>query len=156
MVIKFSDGKESACNTGDLGSTPGSGRSPGVGKSNPLQYSCLGNPMDTGTWQNSTSYFNIILHFCFYSLCDTQRSSTAKWLKSHPLLLFPVIRDWTKQNKAIPSTKEIFLIWVHIQTSSACQLPKSLTLYCSQMKPIKIVSWLAILTWQSWHPSSNK
>ena len=36
--------KESACNAGDLGSIPGSGRSPGEGNGNPLQYSCLENP----------------------------------------------------------------------------------------------------------------
>ena len=41
-----SDGKESACNAGDLGSILGSGRSPGEGNCNPLQYSCLGNYMD--------------------------------------------------------------------------------------------------------------
>ena len=41
-----SDGKESACNAGDPGSIPGSGRSPGEGNGNPLQYSCLGNLMD--------------------------------------------------------------------------------------------------------------
>ena len=34
----------------DVGSIPGSGRSPGEGNGNPLQYSCLGNPMDRGTW----------------------------------------------------------------------------------------------------------
>ena len=45
-----SDGKESTCNTGDLGPIPGSGRSPGVGNGNPLQYSCLENPMDGGAW----------------------------------------------------------------------------------------------------------
>ena len=39
-----SDGKESACNAGDLGSIPGLVRSPGVGHDNPLQYSCLENP----------------------------------------------------------------------------------------------------------------
>ena len=38
-------------NAGDLGSFPGSGRSPGEGNSNPLQYSCLKNPMDRGAWQ---------------------------------------------------------------------------------------------------------
>ena len=42
-------GKESACNAGDLGSIPGSRRSPGEGNGNPLQYSCLKNPMDRGT-----------------------------------------------------------------------------------------------------------
>ena len=42
--------KESACNAGDPGSTPGLGRSPGEGNGNPLQYSCLENPMDKGAW----------------------------------------------------------------------------------------------------------
>ena len=46
-----SDGKEFACNTGDLGSIPGSGRSPGEGNGYPLQYSCLGNPLDREAWQ---------------------------------------------------------------------------------------------------------
>ena len=45
-----SDGKESACNTGDPGPIPGSGRSPGEGNVNPLQYSCLGNFMHRGAW----------------------------------------------------------------------------------------------------------
>ena len=43
-----SDGKAYAYNAGDLGSIPGSGRSSGEGNGNPLQYSCLENPMDTG------------------------------------------------------------------------------------------------------------
>ena len=43
-----SNGKESACNTGDPDLTPGSGRSPGGGHGNPLQHSCLENPMDRG------------------------------------------------------------------------------------------------------------
>ena len=45
-----SDGKESACNAGDPGSIPGSGRSPGEVNGNPLQYSCLENSMDRGVW----------------------------------------------------------------------------------------------------------
>ena len=45
-----SDGKESACNMGDPGSIPGSGRYPGEGSGNLLQYSCLKNPMDKGAW----------------------------------------------------------------------------------------------------------
>ena len=45
-----SDCKESACKAEDLGSIPGYGRSPGEGNGNPLQYSCLENPMDRGTW----------------------------------------------------------------------------------------------------------
>ena len=45
-----SDGKASACNVGNMGLIPGSERSPGEGNGNPLQYSCLENPMDGGVW----------------------------------------------------------------------------------------------------------
>ena len=48
-------GKESACSAGDLGSIPGSGRSPAEGNGNPLQYSCLENPVDRGAWQATVS-----------------------------------------------------------------------------------------------------
>ena len=43
--------KESACNAGDADSISGSGRSPGEGHGNSLQYSCLGNSKDRGAWQ---------------------------------------------------------------------------------------------------------
>ena len=46
-----SNGKVSAYNAGDLGLIPGLGRFPGEGNGNPLQYSCLENPMDGGAWQ---------------------------------------------------------------------------------------------------------
>ena len=45
-----SDGKASACNAGDPGSIPESGRSPGEGNDNSLKHSCLENPMDRGAW----------------------------------------------------------------------------------------------------------
>ena len=45
-----SDSKEPASNAGDAGSILGSGRSPGKGNGNPLQYPCLENPMDRGAW----------------------------------------------------------------------------------------------------------
>ena len=54
QVLDFpggSDGKASAYNAGDLGSIPGLGRFPGEGNGNPLQYSCLENPMDGGAWE---------------------------------------------------------------------------------------------------------
>ena len=54
LVLGFlgdSDSKASACNVGDTGSIPVLERSPGEGNSNPLQYSCLENPMDRGAWQ---------------------------------------------------------------------------------------------------------
>ena len=49
-----SDGKESTCHARasvDMGLASGSGRFPGEGNGDPLQYSCLGNPMDRGAWQ---------------------------------------------------------------------------------------------------------
>ena len=49
-LLQGSEVKASACSVGDLGSIPGSGRSPGEGNGNPLQYSCLENPMDRGIW----------------------------------------------------------------------------------------------------------
>ena len=50
---RSSVGKESACNAGDQGLIPGSGRSPGERNGNPLQYSCLENPMNRGAWQTT-------------------------------------------------------------------------------------------------------
>ena len=53
IILDFlggSDGKASVYNAGDLGSIPESGRFPGEGNGNPLQYSCLENPMDGGAW----------------------------------------------------------------------------------------------------------
>jgi len=46
-----SNGKESACDVGDLGLIPGLGKSPGQGDDNPLHYSCLENSMDRGAWR---------------------------------------------------------------------------------------------------------
>ena len=43
--------QETACNAGNVDSIPGLGRSPGEGNGNPLQNSCLGNPVDRGAWQ---------------------------------------------------------------------------------------------------------
>ena len=51
-----SDGKEPACNSGDLGSIPGLGRSHGEGNGNPLQYSCLENSMDRGDWRSTVHW----------------------------------------------------------------------------------------------------
>ena len=53
VVKKKKKGKKSACSTVDTGLIPGLGRSPGEGNGNPLQYSCLGNPMVRGGWQST-------------------------------------------------------------------------------------------------------
>ena len=77
-----SEGKASACKAGDLGSIPGSGRSPGEGNDNPLWFSCLENPIDGETWcrlqfagltksqtRLSDFTFTYLLAFCIYPLC---------------------------------------------------------------------------------------
>ena len=74
-----SEVKASACNAGDLGSTPGLGRSPGERNGNPLQYSCLENPIDREAWWailhwgSKESDTTERLHFtlCDFSLFDT-------------------------------------------------------------------------------------
>ena len=57
-----SDGKESVCSVGDLGSIPGLGRSPGEGNGNLLQYSCLENSMDGRTWWATVHVVTKSLH----------------------------------------------------------------------------------------------
>ena len=57
-----SDGKESAYNVGVPGSIPGSGRSPGVGNGNPLQYACLENSMDRGAWWAAVKVLHRVGH----------------------------------------------------------------------------------------------
>ena len=56
------DGKESTCNAGDPGLIPGWGRSPGEGNDNPLQYSCLGNPLDRGAWWSTIQGSQTVRH----------------------------------------------------------------------------------------------
>ena len=50
VLLWWLSGKESTCNAGNLGLIPELERAPGEGNGNPLQYSCLGNPMDRGVW----------------------------------------------------------------------------------------------------------
>ena len=82
-------GKESTCNEGDLGSIPGLGRSPGKGKGYPLQYSCLENSMDRGTWQATVhgvakswiqlSDFTFTFHFHALEKAMATLSSVLAW-----------------------------------------------------------------------------
>ena len=58
-----SDNKESSCNVEDLGSIPGSGRSSGEGNGYPLQYSCLENPIDRGSWWAALSMISWIWRY---------------------------------------------------------------------------------------------
>ena len=74
-LLGGSDGKDSACNVGDPGLIPGSGRSPGEGNGNPLQYSSLGNPMDRGAWWAT-------VHGVTKSWTRLKRLSTYTYVKS--------------------------------------------------------------------------
>ena len=56
MALVIKNPPANAGDTGDTGSIPGSGRSPGGGHGNPLQYSCLKNPMDKGSWQSTVHW----------------------------------------------------------------------------------------------------
>ena len=86
------DGKASACNVGDPGSIPGSGRSPGDGNGNPLQCSCLENPMDRRVWQatvHGLAEFDMTEQLSFpfpflWCVCP------AVGLLGHMAVLFPV------------------------------------------------------------------
>ena len=84
-----SDGKESTCNVGDLGLSPGSGRSPVEGNGNPLQYCCLENPMDGGAWWAAVhgvakswtrlSDFTFTFHFHALEKAMATHSSVLAW-----------------------------------------------------------------------------
>ena len=76
-----SEVKASACNAGDLGLIPGLGRSPGEGNGNPLQYSCLENPMDGGAWWatvHGVAKSQTRLSDFTYSLCNNKQGDNAQ------------------------------------------------------------------------------
>ena len=83
-----SEGKESACNSGDPGSIPGLGRSSGEGNGNPFQYSCLENPMDGGAWRATVPWgrneSDTIdrLHFHFHFTTSHAIQDTEQWVYS--------------------------------------------------------------------------
>ena len=87
-----SAGKEFACNEGDLGSIPGLGRSPGEGKSHPLQYSGLENHIDSivhRVLKSRTQLSNFHFHFHIYILLCVLHA-THKLLQSCPTLCNPM------------------------------------------------------------------
>ena len=80
-------GRESACNAGDLGSIPGLERSPREGNGNPLQYSCLENPIDRGVWQATVHGVTRVRHdlvHCFKLWWET--SLVAQMVKCLPVM----------------------------------------------------------------------
>ena len=110
------DSIESACSAGDPGSIPGSGRSPGAGNGNPLQYSCPENPMDRGAWQaivpwNHEASAMIVTDFIFLGSKITTDSDCSHEIKR--CLLFGR-RAMTKLYTILKSRDVTLLIKVHI------------------------------------------
>ena len=77
---RWLSGKESTCDAGDSGLIPGSERSPGVGNGNPLQYSCLGNPMDRGVWWATSPWG----HKSVGRDWETKTTMTLRRILTHP------------------------------------------------------------------------
>ena len=90
------DGKESACNVGDLGLIPGSERSLGEGNGNPSQYSCLENSMDRGTWraivhgiaESGMNEWPLSLSYAVHYILVTYLLYNWRFISLNPLYLF--------------------------------------------------------------------
>ena len=102
---------ESACNAGDVGLIPGSGRSPGEGNGNPLQYSCLENSMDGGAWQ--TRVHGIAKR-------QTQWSNTFYLLGSYLLLHSLILPSFLSKN---PKRAELILRGLQPYRPEHCSYP---------------------------------
>ena len=118
-----SDGRESARYAGDPGLIPRSGRPPGGGHSNPLQYSCLENPMDRGAW---------------WATVHGVAQSRTRLSDSH--LHFPVLRTWCSychgpRPVLDGGAKILQAIWPKKETECPLQLPEK-TLDFSSVRPV--------------------
>ena len=142
-----SDGKESACNAGDLGSSPGSGKSPGEGNGYPLQYVCLGNPMDRGTWWATVygaakSWIQLSdYHYRFLSCISHQFSSVQSL--SH-VWLFATL--WTAAAIALNKLFSADVLWFPIQNTGVVTVLvlHSCGWFISVRELIEHYSWLAV------------
>ena len=81
--------KNPPASAGDVGLIPGSGRSPGEGNANPLQYSCLGNPMDRGAWRAITH--GVIKSRTWLSMQQQHQASRRPRLAFNQCLIFPFV-----------------------------------------------------------------
>ena len=80
LSTQWLSSKESTCNQGDMGSIPVLGRSPGGGHGNPLQYSCLGSPMDRGAWQTTVHKVKKRIQLKWLSTQHKYRVSQGVWV----------------------------------------------------------------------------
>ena len=133
-----SDGKVSICNAGDPGSIPGLGRSPGEGNDNPLQYSCLENPMDRGAWlaivHRVAKSWTRLGDFTFFlslyeDLQGPSRTNTKKNSKNKkkPDVLF-IIGDWNAKVASQEITGETGKFGIGVQNEAR----QRLTEFCQE------------------------
>ena len=109
-----SDGKDSACIVGDSGSIPGLGGSPGEGHGNPLQYSCLENPMDREAWW--AAVYGVAKSWtCLKQLSTTQHRN----LNNFPRVSLNKARD-TGSNQGSLGWVVMTALWVSIFKSMVC------------------------------------
>ena len=109
--------KTSPANVGNMGSIPGSGRSPGEGNGNPFQYSCLGNLMDSGTWQAT-------VHGIAESETTEQLSNNNLTSPSH-FWLHSILQLVGKQKVKVKSESEVAQSCPTLFDPMDCSLPGS-------------------------------
>ena len=139
-------GKESACNARDPGKIPGSGRSPGKGKGNPLQYSCLGNPIDRGAWQTTV-----------HGVAKSQTQLSDKTTKTH--MFDPIFRTEVATGDTQCQIVAHLLSW----TSVIPYTPSILNSQGDEWGPLPIDSyglktvckWLCALNQPLWCPNPS-
>ena len=100
-----SDGKESACSAGDLGLISGSRRSPGEGNGNPLQHSCLENPMDRGAWWAAVYGVTHTYKHIQYAYFQAFKQTKTPYYSYYLIALFPFS---FKNNVDIFTTQDLF------------------------------------------------
>ena len=122
-----SDGKESACHSGDLGLIPESGRSLGEGNGYPLWYTCLGNPTDRGGWRGPQSMGHkqsdmteqltlSLLKSCLHWWCLDETAYFVKWECLH-LTMFSVHEDmvtWVETWPGLCPRKLRAFVWMSV------------------------------------------
>ena len=125
-------GKEPACNVGDTGLIPGLGKSPGGGNGNPLQYSCLENPMDRRAWQAT-------IHRVTLSRTELKQLSTGQHPCSMPtwLRFLSINRCWFCQKPFLHLLKWSCDFYSPIFLNSQCSFINICVAFCF----LKIAIW---------------
>ena len=135
-----SDDKASAYNVGDPDSIPGSGRSPGEGNGNPLQYSCLENPMDGGAW--------------WATVHGVTELDTTEWL--HFPFHFPCYKERMYLDQVLPFEQRPSLTQLQtsfqLSSSTSCIYPRKL----NEQVHRKTHQWLFLVAKMSKCPSSEQ